>query len=322
MVETAIGGPLKWVGIQRLTNACQRQRRMSIDAATEPERWTIGRMLAWTTQFLKEKGAESPRLDAEVLLAHVLKYPRYQLYVSFDAVISDAARAGYRDLVKRRAAGAPVAYLVGRKEFYSLSFAVSPAVLIPRPDTETLVAEFLTLFRDRQVVRALDLGTGSGAIALACVKQHKTAQFVATDVSDQALSVATANAQALGLDGRVRFVHGDLYEPVMNEPAFDSIVSNPPYIPTDDIANLEPGVRDFEPHTALDGGADGLELVRKLIQGAPARLVPGGVLLLEIGAEQEAPVGALITATGCFERVRSVRDAGNHPRVMHARTFE
>lgn len=284
----------------------------------DPDRWTIGQLLTWTTNYLKSKGCESPRLDAEVLLASVLKYPRVQLYVCFDAIISDQARAAFRDLVKQRAAGAPVAYLVGRKEFYSLPLRVSPAVLIPRPDTETLVVEFLNLYKSKAKVRGLDIGTGSGAIALACVSQHPGAHFIATDISAEALAIARENAAQLNLAQRVDFRQGASLDPVLDEPPFDVIISNPPYIPTADIPALEPGVRDYEPRLALDGGPDGLDIVRAIIAKAEQHLTPRGSLLLEIGTAQEEPIRSLIQQHTSLVLAPTVRDAANHPRVIRA----
>ncbi len=288
------------------------------DAVDDPERWTVLRLLTWTTDFLRRKGSESPRLDAEVLLAHVLGRGRVQLYTHFQDVVSERDRGAYRELIRRRAEDTPVAYLVGRKEFYSLSLQVTPAVLIPRPDTEVLVAEFLSQFKAHEAPRAVDIGTGSGAIALACVNQHKTARLIATDRSPEALAVARGNAEALGLADRVEFREGDLFAPLAGEAAFDAILSNPPYIPTGDLAGLEPGVRDHEPHAALDGGPDGLDVVARLIAGASERLVPGGQLILEIGSAQEAPVRDLVAAQPGLELAPTVRDAANHPRVIRA----
>jgi release factor glutamine methyltransferase len=285
---------------------------------TPADEWTIGRLLAWTTDYLKAKGSESPRLDAEVLLAHVLKCERVQLYTNYQTVVGGEHRQAYRHLVRRRATGAPVAYLVGRKEFYSLPLDVSPAVLIPRPDTETLVAEFLTLFKDHPAPRALDIGTGSGAVALACLSQHKSARFIATDRSREALTVARGNAAKLSLAARVEFRQGDLYEPVAADAPFDAILSNPPYIPTGEVSNLEPGVRDFEPHMALDGGPDGLDVVRRMIAGAPEHLIPGGHLLLEIGTTQEEPVRTMIAQQPALDLAPTIRDAAHHPRVVRA----
>jgi release factor glutamine methyltransferase len=284
----------------------------------EPDAWTVGKLLVWTTDFLRRKGAESPRLDAEVLLAKVLDWPRVQLYTHYAEPVGERERSAYRELVRRRAEGMPVAYLVGRKEFFSMPLTVGPAVLIPRPDTETVVVEFLMHLRGAENPRAIDVGTGSGAIALACAQRHPTARFVAIDLSVEALAVARRNAESLGLADRVEFRQGDLYEPVEGEPAFDAILSNPPYIPTGDIAGLERGVRDYEPHLALDGGPDGLDVVRRLIAGAPSRLKPGGHLILEIGTAQEGPVRDLIAAESDLELAPTIRDAANHPRVVRA----
>lgn len=285
---------------------------------TEPDRWTVGRLLGWTADFLKRKGAESPRLDAEVLLAQVLDWPRVQLYTHFEDPVGDRDRSAYRELVRRRAEGTPVAYLVGRKEFYSMSLAVGPAVLIPRPDTETVVVEFVMLLKGVESPRVLDVGTGSGAIALACARQHPGARVVATDVSAEALDVARRNAESLTLADRVEFRLGDLFEPVEGDATFDAILSNPPYIPSGEIADLEPGVRDHEPHLALDGGPDGLDVVRRLVAGSVSRLKPGGHLVLEIGSAQELPVRDLIAAEPDLELAPTVRDAANHPRVVRA----
>lgn len=286
--------------------------------APEGETWTVRRLLTWTTEYLGRKGSGSARLDAEVLLAQVLNWPRVQLYTHFESVVGEKERTAFRELVRRRAEGTPVAYLVGRKEFFSLTLKVSPAVLIPRPDTETVVVEFLALFKGVEDVRAVDVGTGSGAIALACVHQHRSARFVATDLSVEALEVARTNAEKLKLGDRLEFRQGDLYAPVEGEPKFDAIVSNPPYIATEDIATLEPGVRDHEPRQALDGGIDGLDVVARLIRGAPERLRPGGHLILEIGTEQEGPVRALIEEQEALTLFPTVKDAANHPRVIRA----
>lgn len=282
------------------------------------ERWPIGRLLTWTTDFLKRRGSESARLDAEVLLAHVLGRERVQLYTHFDEEIEPTSRAAFRELVRRRAEGSPVAYLVGRKEFYSLPLKVSPAVLIPRPDSEFVVVEYLAAFKERGRTVAVDVGTGSGCLALACAQQHKISRFYATDMSPQALDVAAANARALGLADRVEFRQGHLLEPVAELGPLDAIVSNPPYIPTDVIPTLEPGVRDYEPHTALDGGPDGLRVVADLIAHATPLLKPEGHLILEIGTAQEQPVRALVEAQNAYRLLPTVRDHANHPRVVHA----
>jgi len=242
------------------------------DESQSDEPWTIRRLLTWTKDFLLRKGAESPRLDAEVMLAHVLEWQRVELYTHYEEEIGEYARAAFRDLVRRRAEGSPVAYLVGRKEFYSLTLAVSPAVLIPRPETEFVVIEFLQLCKSIDSPRAVDIGTGSGCVAVACTHQHPSARFVAIDVSSDALAIASANASRHGVGERIDFRLGDALAPVASEAPFDAILSNPPYIPSAEIASLEPGVRDYEPHLALDGGPDGLRVVARIIDEAASLL--------------------------------------------------
>ena len=287
---------------------------------SDPEdRWTVGRLLNWTRDFLKKKGSESPRLDAEVLLASVLACERVRLYTRYEEEVDEEARTRFRELVRRRSEGSPVAYLVGRKEFYSLSFAVSPAVLIPRPDSEFVVVEAWTRLKGVESPRCVDVGTGSGCLALALAHQHKTARFVAIDLSPEALAIARCNADKLGLADRVEFLEGDLLAPVAGEAPFDLILSNPPYIATSVIPSLEPGVRDFEPHLALDGGEDGLRVVDRLIAQAVPLLKVGGDLILEIGSDQEMPVRSLIAARPELDLAPTIRDAANHPRVIRAR---
>jgi release factor glutamine methyltransferase len=282
------------------------------------EIWTVGRLLSWTTGFLKRQGSETPRLDAEVMLAHVLAWERVQLYTHFEQEVDEAVRTSYRTLVRRRAEGAPVAYLVGRKEFYSLSFRVSPAVLIPRPDSEFVVVEFLELTRDIESPVAVDVGTGSGCLAIASAHQRPAARFIAIDISQPALEIAQQNARTLGVAERIEFRLGNQLEPVAGEGPFDAIISNPPYIPTADLARLEPGVRDYEPHAALDGGASGLAVVAGLIERSAALLKPGGHLILEIGDAQESPVRSLIEAQPDYRLAPTVYDHTGHPRVIRA----
>jgi release factor glutamine methyltransferase len=282
------------------------------------EHWNVARLLGWTTDFLKRKGSESPRLDAEVLLAFVLGWERVKLYTGYGEEPDEAGRTRFRDLVKRRSEGAPVAYLVGRKEFFSLSLAVTPDVLIPRPDSEFVVVEFLTAFKGIASPRIVDVGTGSGCIALACAQNHKTATVIAVDLSEAALKVASKNAGSLGLTSRVTFRHGSLLEPVALKGPFDAILSNPPYIKSDVVPTLERGVSEYEPHLALDGGPDGLRVVAPLIEQAVPLLKPGGLLLLEIGSDQEDDVRALLAAQPGLTLAATVRDHAHHPRVLKA----
>lgn len=282
------------------------------------DHWDVARLLAWTTDFLKRKGSDSPRLDAEVLLAHALDCKRVQLYTRHDQPVGESDRARFRDLVKRRSEGAPVAHLVGRKEFFSLSFAVGPAVLIPRPDSEFVVVEFVSAFKEAPAPRLLDVGTGSGCLVLACLHAQKSATAVAVDLSEEALAVARSNAESLGLADRVEFRLGSLFDPVADLGPFDAIVSNPPYIKTSAIPTLDPGVSNHEPRLALDGGEDGLRVIAPLIEGALPLLKPGGRLILEIGSDQESAARALFEAQPGWNLAPTVRDHARHPRVLVA----
>src|SRR5262245_41959131 len=281
--------------------------------------WTVGRLLDWTAGYLAEKEVEYPRLDAEVLLAHSLGCERIQLYTRYDELASEEARQRYRELIRKRLEGCPVAYLVGRKEFFSLRFEVTPAVLIPRPDTECVVVECLRLTKPLPQPRILDLGTGSGNLAVAVAHQPKGAQLTAIDLRPEALAVAQRNAFKHGVAARIRFVAGDLFTPLSPGERFDFIVSNPPYIPHAEIARLQPGVRDYEPHLALDGGPSGYEVFERLVAQAPNYLEPDGYLVVEIGSAQEKPARERFTAHAGYELAPTVHDRSGHPRVLRAR---
>jgi len=282
------------------------------------ETWPIRRLLSWTEQFLRDKGIESSRLEAQILLAHSLGCKKIDLYVRSDEEPTDAQRASFRTLIKGRVEGCPVAYLVGQREFYQLSFDVTPAVLIPRPETEFLVVECLRLIKERERPHLVDIGTGSGCIALSIAQQHRTALITATDVSAEALAVARQNAEKHRLAERVRFIQGDLLAPIAGE-TFDIVVSNPPYVSDNEMAALAKDVREFEPRLALEGGPDGLAVYRRLIAVVSEHLVNGGYLVLEIGATQEAAVRELIDKQGCFDSVAVRLDGQKLPRVVVAR---
>lgn len=282
-----------------------------------PGGWTILDVLRWTTARFGETGVTTPRLDAELLAAHALGLSRMALYTGFDRPLGEAELASLRGLVKRRLGGEAVAYITGHKEFWSLDLLVDARVLVPRPDTETLIEAALERLPADREVRVADVGTGSGAIALALATERPLAQVVATDASSDALVVATANAERVGVAGRVRFAHGDLFAPLYGEAAFDVVAANPPYVPTGELAGLPAEVR-AEPRAALDGGADGLDVVRRLIEGAPAHLTPGGWLLCEIGAGQADAAMELLRARG-YRDVGARRDLGAIPRVVMGR---
>jgi release factor glutamine methyltransferase len=283
------------------------------------ESWTIKRLLDWTTQFLTQKGSESPRLDTEVLLAFALGCKRIELYTRHDEEPDEESRKKFRDLIRQRMEGCPVAYLVGRKEFFSLEFEVNRSVLIPRPDSECVVDECLRLAKAMSEPRVLDIGTGSGNIAVAVARLHKTAQVTAVDLSPEALGVAERNAGKHGVASRIRFLQGDLFAPVPVEDRFDFVLSNPPYIPHDDIAKLEAGVRDYEPHVALNGGKDGYAVFNCLVAEAPKVLKADGYLIVEIGSPQEGPARQRLEAHGGYELSKTVYDGSGHPRVLKGR---
>jgi len=283
------------------------------------ELWTIARLLDWTTRYLSGKNCETPRLDAEVLLSHALGCKRIELYTRHEEEPSEEQRARFKELVQQRLKGCPVAYLVGRKEFFSLEFEVNRDVLIPRPDTETVVDECLRLAKDMPAPAILDIGTGSGCLAVAAAKYHKPAQVTAVDLSAAALAVAARNAAKYGVAERIRFLEGDLYGPLPAGERFDFILSNPPYIAHGDLTNLPVGVRDFEPLTALDGGPDGYAVFDRLIAGALDRLKPAGYLIVEIGSAQEGPARQRIEALGAFDLGKTIFDGSGHPRVLRAK---
>ena len=282
------------------------------------ESWTPLKVLTWTAGRFGERGIDSARLDAELLLAHVLGTSRVALYTSFDKPLSVDELARYRELVKRRLAGEPVAYLVGEQEFWSLALHVDEHVLIPRRDTETLVEVALKAARSLPPgrIRLADVCTGSGAVAIALASELPEAEVVATDASDAALQVASANVARHGLAERVQLRAGDLCAPLDGH--FAIIAANPPYIPTGSLAGLAAEVRR-EPALALDGGADGLTVLRRIIGDARTHLDPGGTLAVEHGFDQAAAVAALCAAAG-YERVTTTRDLAGVERVTSGTT--
>jgi release factor glutamine methyltransferase len=290
--------------------------------------WTVRRILEWTTSYFDRKEVFQPRLSAEQLLAHVLNYPRIRLYTDYDRELKEQDLAAYRTLVQRAVEDEPIAYLTGRKPFFNLEFEVTRDVLIPRPDTETLVENVLQFFRHQpgmESPRVLDLCTGSGCIAAAIAHHHKSANVVATDISPAAVEVARRNFQKLGLAERISLLEGDLFEPLtrmIDLLPFDVIVSNPPYIPTAGLATLDKSVKDYEPMLALDGGVDGLAFHRRILSESPGRLVPGGRVFLEIQFDQGQAAVELAQANPAFQEVRILKDAGGRERVLTVKKAE
>lgn len=280
----------------------------------DKEIWRIDTILKWTRQYFGEKGVENPRLDAEVLLSHVLGKDRIYLYVHFDQPLEEKELTAFRAAVKKRAARLPVAYIIGTKEFMGLEFQVTPAVLIPRPDTEILVESALDLLKDVSSPEILDIGTGSGAICISMLVNLPEAKGTTVDISSDALSVARGNAEKHQVSERLTFCLGDLFAPVAGK-KFHAILSNPPYIPAQDILELTPEVRQ-EPNLALDGGVDGLDFYRRIIQEGKKYLEPDGFIAMEVGIDQASLVAALAEETGFFKVNAIIKDYGGIERVV------
>jgi release factor glutamine methyltransferase len=275
--------------------------------------WTTLAVLDWTAKRFSDAGISSARLEAQLLLAHVLGCSRVQLYTGFDKPLADAELTGYRELIRRRLGGEPVAYLLGEHEFWGLPFHVEPSVLVPRPDTETVIEVGRSTRADRAApCRVLDLCTGSGAIAISLAKELPAARVVATDISEAAVVLAKKNVVRNGMADRIDVRTGDLWDVVAGE-TFDLIASNPPYIASAIIPTLSAEVR-CEPAIALDGGADGLSFYDRICAGARSHLVPGGALVVEHGYDQADAVRERFEAAG-FSSIKLVHDLGKNPRV-------
>ena len=282
------------------------------------EAWTIGRVVKWAADDFRRRGIESPRFEAELLLAHALQVDRMRVIIEPARALDDGELARYRELIQRRRAGEPVAYIRGQKEFYGRVFHIDKRVLVPRPDTEILVETALRRSTASSMgSRYLDLCTGSGCVAVSLARERPTCKVFAVDLSPEALTVAGENALRLGSVFQMAFLLGDLFEPLTGLPElrFELITANPPYITDSEFATLPADVRGFEPRLALTGGPDGLAVMRRVVGGARARLRPGGVLAVEMGAGQAERVTARFQEAG-FEDIAVDNDYGGHERVV------
>jgi len=292
------------------------------ERATRAARPTLSISVTDGSRFLSLAAIESPRLDAEVLLRHVIGIDRAQLYLRINETIKAEAEHQFWELLQRRARREPLAYITGRKEFWSLDFSVTPDVLIPRPETELLVEAALE--RTRQLLKSrakiVDLGTGSGAIAVCLAKELPETEISAVDISSAALQVARANAERHGVADRIRFLHGDLFAPLADErESFDLIVANPPYVRSGDVAKLEPEIREWEPMAALDGGRDGLDIYRRIASQCRGYLTATGHVLLELADATGEAVAQIFANAGGFEPAALLRDYAGKDRVMVTR---
>ncbi len=282
--------------------------------------WTIQRLLTWVTEYLTQKGVDAPRLSAELLLSHVLGLKRIELYTQYNKVVAQEQLTQLRGLVKRAGEHEPVAYLVGRTEFYSIEFEVTPDCLIPRPETELLVQRSIEFLRKRTGPQQVcDLCTGCGIIAVAIAKNVPDTKVMATDISEPALAVAARNVAKHKLADRIELRHGDLFEPLVPQlDVFDLIACNPPYVSAPEYEALDRNVKDYEPRIALYAGQDGLDVYRRIVEKVREFLKPDGILLLEIGYQQGPAVRELLEQTGVFAPIRIDKDLQGHDRVVAA----
>jgi len=285
--------------------------------------WTIQKLLNWAAEYFTKNGLDSPRLSAELLLSHILAIKRIELYTQFDKPVSKQQLDKLHNLIKRAVQHEPLAYLIGKTEFYSLELNVTSDCCIPRPETELLVEraiEFLRTQTGKQFV--CDLCTGSGCIAIAIAKNFSNADIIATDISDAALGVAAKNIEKHQLDDRIKLLCGDLFEPLvphLDVDKFDLIVCNPPYVSADEFEKLDKNVKDYEPKLALFAGADGLDTYRRIVEKVDAFLKPDGALMLEVGYSQGEAVRELLGQTGAFAEIKIEKDFHNNDRIAIAK---
>lgn len=304
---------------------------MTNSGTTQPETWTILRLLQWTTEYLSKHKSSTPRLDAELLLAHARSCQRIELYAAFDQEPDESIKSIFRDLVRRRAAGEPVAYLVGKKEFYSLEFTVSKDCLIPRSETEHLVMECLDRAKktpgtthvadqtcnQQRIFRIADVCTGSGCIAIAIAKHLPNCQIIATDISQAALAIASSNVDYHHVQDRVRLIESDLLSNV-DENSLDFVISNPPYVSESELATLDRSVRDYEPHLALVAGPTGTEMIERLIHQSASQLTIDGWFLCELSPMIAARVEETLTSSRHWTNVTMIKDLAGLTRIAAA----
>ena len=295
------------------------------------QKWTIQKLLNWITEYLTERSIDSPRLSAELLLSGVLETKRIELYTQFDKPVAKRELDRLHELVKRAGQDEPIAYLIGKTEFYSLELNITPDCMIPRPETELLVQRAIEFLRTRRGAQLVcDLCTGCGCIAVAIAKNFPDARIIATDICDATLSVAAENVEKHQLKDRIKLLHGDLFDPIMPEldvdklvadsaKGFDLIVCNPPYVSAAEYEKLDRNVRDYEPKSALFAGADGLDIYRRICEKVDHFLKSGAELMLEIGFAQGRAVRELLEQTGAFTEIKIEKDPHNNDRIVTAR---
>ena len=278
--------------------------------------WTIRRLLQWSASWLTERGCGSARLDAELLLAEVLELDRITLYMDPDRPLTQTELAAFKVVLKRRARREPVAYILGHRDFWKHTFVVASGVLIPRPESEGLLEAIIERYPQRDVsLNILEIGVGSGAVLCSLLEEYPKALGVGTDISNVALAITRQNGEEIAVSERLRLLPGDLVTPLAMDDCFDVILSNPPYIKHAELATLAPEVAEWEPREALDGGEDGLAILRRLVVDCGSFLKPGGLLVLEIAHDQNEEVSALLVEAD-YEEVVVRKDYGGHPRIV------
>jgi release factor glutamine methyltransferase len=287
------------------------------------ETWTITKLLNWVTQYLTDKGIDSPRLSAELLLSYVLELKRIELYTQHSKVVEKQELDKLRELVRRAGQNEPIAYLVGKTEFYSMELNVTPDCMIPRPETELLVQRAIEFLRTRNGIQYVcDLCTGSGCIAVAIAKNYTNAKIIATDICDAALAVAATNVEKYQLQDKITLLSGDLFDPIIPQldvGKFDLIVCNPPYVSSSEYEKLDKNVKDYEPRLALFAGDDGLDIYHRIIEKVDSFLKSEAAFILEIGYAQGQAIKELLEQAGTFADIKIEKDFHNNDRIVTAK---
>ena len=276
--------------------------------------WTILSLIQWTTSYFKSHHIENPRADAEILLAHALSLERIDLYLRYDQPLNSGELSRFKLLIKRRIQREPIAYITGTKEFWSLDFRVTTDVLIPRPETECLVEKALVGLSGETPLRILELGTGSGAVTIALASEKPNHHYFASDRSVFAVRLAGENAKRHELNRLISFFAGDWFQPLNEDGFFDMIISNPPYIRTEEIDRLEPEIFQYEPRISLDGGEDGLRSIEQILVQVHHYLKPKGKLLLEMGYDQREKIQVILNSMGRYDNIFFFMDYSGHDR--------
>ncbi len=286
------------------------------------ETWTITKLLNWVTQFFTDKGIDSPRLSAELLLSYVLGLKRIELYTQHNSAVEKQELDKLRELVRRAGQHEPIAYLVGKTEFYSMELNVTQDCMIPRPETELLVQRAIEFLRTRNGNQFVcDLCTGNGCIAVAIAKNYPNAKIIATDICDAALAVAATNIEKHHLQDKITLLSGDLFDPIIPQldvGKFDLIVCNPPYVSSSEYEKLDKNVKNYEPRLALFAGDDGMDIYRRIIERIDSFLKSDAALILEIGYAQGQAIKELLEQAGTFAEVRIEKDLHNNDRIVTA----